>query len=95
MDFASQGNYGMGYGMMGGNRYLSPSNHRPYPCGAGQTGVQGYLAKLNDPDLELSEIMVFDNNAYARITEKSTGIGAMELLVDPASLTYSLNKVRI
>ena len=30
--------------------------------------------------------MIFDNNAYARITEKSTGIGAMELLVDPASL---------
>jgi hypothetical protein len=29
--------------------------------------------------------MIFDNNANARITEKSTGIGAMELLVDPAT----------
>jgi hypothetical protein len=31
--------------------------------------------------------MIFDNNAYARITEKSTGIGAMELLVDPSNLS--------
>jgi len=31
--------------------------------------------------------MIFDNGAYARITEKSTGIGAMELLVDPSNLS--------
>ena len=59
-----------------------PDHHR-----ASQTGVEGYLNRLNNPDLVLSEIMVFDKNAYARITKKSTGTGAMELLVDPASLT--------
>jgi hypothetical protein len=30
--------------------------------------------------------MIFDNQAYAEVKEKSTGIGAMELLVDPVTL---------
>lgn len=37
-------------------------------------------------DLEVSEIMIFDNHAYAEIVERETGIGAMEVLVDPISL---------
>jgi hypothetical protein len=37
-------------------------------------------------DLEVGEIMIFDNHAYAEIVERDTGIGAMEVLVDPASL---------
>jgi len=41
----------------------------------------------NNPDLEIGEIMMFDNQAYAEILEKSTGIGAMEVLVDPATRT--------
>ena len=80
------------YGRMG-----SPMDRRGYgvqnsasaaPLTADQvrTAVDGYLANLNNPDLQLAEIMIFDNNAYARITEKSTGIGAMELLVDPGTL---------
>ena len=85
--FRSQGNYGMGYGMMGGNQSSAPATTAPIPLEQAKQAFEGYLARLNDPDLELSEVMVFDNNAYARITEKSTGIGAMELLVDPASLT--------
>jgi hypothetical protein len=48
--------------------------------------VEAYLQDINNPDLEISEIMIFDNNAYAIVIEKSTGIGAMELLVDPATL---------
>ena len=47
--------------------------------------VETYLKDWGNPDLELEEIMIFDNNAYTRIAEKSTGIGAMELLVDPSS----------
>jgi hypothetical protein len=34
----------------------------------------------------LAEVMVFDRNAYAVVVEKSTGMGAMELLVDPSTL---------
>ena len=37
-------------------------------------------------DLEVGEIMIFDNHAYAEIVERDTGIGAMEVLVDPVSL---------
>ncbi len=45
-----------------------------------------YLVTLNNPDLKIAEVMVFDNNAYVRVVEQSTGIGAFELLVDPVTL---------
>jgi hypothetical protein len=85
--FRGRGNFGMGYGMMGGDRFSEPAAATPITVEQAKQAVEGYLNGLNTPDLELSEIMVFDNNAYARITEKSTGTGAMELLVDPASQT--------
>ena len=47
--------------------------------------VEAYLADLGNDDLEVAEIMVFDNNSYAIVVEESTGIGAFELLVDPAT----------
>jgi hypothetical protein len=47
--------------------------------------VADYLESLGDEDLELGEIMVFDNHAYAQIIEASTGLGAMEVLVDPVT----------
>jgi hypothetical protein len=43
------------------------------------------LAGLHNDDLALKEIMLFDNNAYALVVEKSTNIGAFELLVDPVN----------
>lgn len=76
-----------GNGMMGGYRSNVGSNVKPLSIDQAKLAVEGYLKGLNNSDLELKEIMIFDNNAYARITEKSTGIGAMELLVDPASLS--------
>ena len=86
-------NPGYGNNMMGGNSMMGNyrnrvnSNVKPLTVDQARQAVEGYLKGLNNPDLELKEIMIFDNNAYARITEKSTGIGAMELLVDPASLS--------
>jgi hypothetical protein len=87
--FSMMGNNGMtgNGGMMGGYRSGASSNVKPLTIDQTRQAVEIYLKGLNNPDLELKEIMIFDNNAYARITEKSTGIGAMELLVDPASLT--------
>ncbi len=38
---------------------------------------QGYTG------LEVKEIMAFERNTYAIVAEEDTGIGAMELLVDP------------
>ena len=76
-----------GYGMMGGYRFGADSNVKPLSVDQAKQAVEGYLKGLNNPDLEIKEIMIFDNNAYARITEKSTGTGAFELLVDPTSLS--------
>jgi hypothetical protein len=83
---------GNGYNMMGSNGMMggysngSAANTTPLTIDQAKQAVESYLKGLNSSDLEIKEIMIFDNNAYARITEKSTGIGAMELLVDPSSL---------
>jgi hypothetical protein len=76
------GNY---RGMMGGYFSGNATNAEPLTIDQARQAVEAYLQDLGNPDLELKEIMIFDNNAYARIVEKSTGIGAMELLVDPIS----------
>jgi hypothetical protein len=78
---------GNGYSMMGGYRSSNVANAKPLTVDQAKQAVEGYLKGLNNSDFELKEIMIFNNNAYARITEKSTGIGAMELLVDPVSLS--------
>jgi hypothetical protein len=77
---------GNGSNMMG-YRSGTSSNVKPLTVDQARQAVEGYLSGLNNPDLELKELMIFDNNAYARITEKSTGTGTMELLVDPVNLS--------
>jgi hypothetical protein len=76
-----------GYGgMMGG---WGPGG--PW-AGGGQPGVtmsmdqaieaaQGYVARFGNPDLELHEAMEFECNFYFIVRERSTDIGAFELLV--------------
>jgi hypothetical protein len=83
----SNGMMGNGYNMMGGYTNGGSANSTPLTIDQAKQAVESYLKGLNNSDLEIKEIMIFDNNAYARITEKSTGIGAMELLVDPSSLS--------
>ncbi|MHC1770396.1 MAG: hypothetical protein AB9907_01445 [Flexilinea sp.] len=75
------------YNMMGRYRSDSSTNIKPLTVDQVKQAVDNYLKGLNNSDLELKEVMIFDNNAYARITEKSTGIGAMEILVDPVNLS--------
>ena len=41
-----------------------------------------YLASLNKPDLDIGEIMEFEQNFYVVYYEKSTEIGAFEMLID-------------
>lgn len=82
---------GYGYGMMGGyGRWgMMWNNNSPFftaePLTIAQAteAVNAYLADLNDPNLKLGEVMIFDNHAYAQIVEQDTGISAMEVLVDP------------
>jgi len=44
--------------------------------------AERYLTSINDPDLAIGEIMEFEMNFYVIYYEKSTGIGAFEMLID-------------
>lgn len=72
-----------GRSMMGGFRSSSYSD--PLSVEDARDAVESYLVQFEDQDLVVEEIMIFDNNAYAIVIEESTGIGAFELLVDPAT----------
>jgi len=43
---------------------------------------QNYVTATGNKDLAVSEVMEFQNNFYAIVYEKSTGMGAFELLID-------------
>ena len=76
------GGYGYGGGMMGGNTY---SNAAPATIDQMMTASQTYIDNSGLPGLEVGEIMIFDNNAYAIVLEKDTGLGAFELLMNSGS----------
>jgi hypothetical protein len=76
---------GMPGGMMGGyGGGLSAAE--PLSLQEAQQAVDEYLERLGNADLKVDEVMIFDNHAYAEIVEESTGVGAMEVLVDPVTL---------
>ncbi len=50
-----------------------------------QEAVEGYLRSLGLPDLEVAEVMEFSNHFYAEVEEDSTGVHAMELLIDKST----------
>ena len=70
--------------MMKGYRYNN-TNLTPLTVDQAKASAEKYLAKLNDSDLQIAEIMIFDNNAYVFVKESSTDKGAFELLIDPVS----------
>jgi len=75
---------GQGGGMMRGFGATNPTAI-PLTVDQAYQAASDYLSGVNDPNLQIAEVMVFDNNAYVRVIEKSSGIGAFELLVDPVS----------
>lgn len=50
-----------------------------------QRSVQSYLDHNGNSDLKIDELMEFQDNFYALIKEKSTGVGAFELLVNKSN----------
>jgi len=74
-----------GYGMGMMNGYNNNVNATPLTVDQAKAAAEKYLANLNNSDLQIAEVMVFDNNAYVVVKEISTGTGAFELLVDPSS----------
>jgi hypothetical protein len=84
--WGNPGENGYGGGMMGGGMFSGNSpffTADPLTVEEATTAVESYLATLNNSNLALKEVMIFDNHAYAEVVEKDTGIGALELLVDP------------
>lgn len=85
------GFYGHGFGGMMGRGAMMWSGDNPFfateplSLAEASAAVEAYLAELNQDNLELGEVMIFDNHAYAQIVEQDSGIGAMEVLVDPAT----------
>lgn len=78
--------YGMmGPGMMGALERSRLPSVEPLSLSEAENAVDDYLNAAGRDDLSTGEIMIFDNHAYAQIVEESTGIGAMEVLVDPAT----------
>jgi hypothetical protein len=73
----------MNGGMMGS--YGNLNTAEPLTIDEVETAVTNYLATLNNDNLSLGEIMVFDNHAYAQIMDETSGIGAFEVLVDPVT----------
>lgn len=73
-------------GMMG--HVASPSllGIEPLSLADAQAAVEDYLAGLGNEVLALAEVMIFDNQAYAEVIERSTGVGAFEVLIDPITL---------
>jgi hypothetical protein len=86
------GNNGMGpNGMMGNGGNMMGgygNNNADLPTltiDQTKAAAEKYLANIDNSDLEIAEIMIFDNNGYVIVKEISTGVGAFELLVDPVS----------
>jgi len=44
--------------------------------------AERYVTSLGNPDLDVKEVMEFELNFYFIVYEKSTGIGAFEMLID-------------
>jgi hypothetical protein len=75
---------GMGMPSMHGN-WSGLTNVEPLSIEEAETAVINYLDALNNDNLTLGEIMIFDNHAYAQILDQGSGQGAFEVLVDPVT----------
>ncbi|MEM2050289.1 MAG: hypothetical protein QW491_14380 [Thermoproteota archaeon] len=53
-----------------------------YSIDAASLIAERYLVSLNDANLAIDEIMEFERNFYIIYYEKTTGIGAFEMLID-------------
>ena len=73
-----------GSGMMGGS-VNAGSSGQSLTLAQAQQAVEIYLSRLGRPDLAVDEVMEFQQNFYILVKERSTGVGAFELLVDKST----------
>jgi hypothetical protein len=91
-DMMNSGDYGtmmgdsygmmMGYGDMMGMP-IGTTSAEPLTIAAASEAVTRYIATLDEDNLTLGEVMIFDNHAYAQVLKD--GSGAFEVLVDHAT----------
>lgn len=81
------GGYG---GMMGGYANPQAGSVKPLTIDEVKQAVNAYLQRLGNNNLAIDEIIIFSNNAYALIKDKTTNSGAFEVLEDPVSKTVFL-----
>ena len=82
-----------GPGMMGGNwdatpcsqGYVTPDGQSALSLEDAQAAAERHVVRLGYDGLHVTEVMEFERNFYAIVTEEDTGIGAMELLIDNRS----------
>jgi hypothetical protein len=65
--------------------YLSNFTPTTYNIARAEEIADNYKGSLNSPDIAIGEIMEFEQNFYVVYYEKSTGIGAFEMLIDKES----------
>ena len=71
-----------GCGMMGLWSGTYPEGTKTLTLDEAKAAVERSLKAWNNADLAMGEVMEFSNHYYAVVQEKSTGIGAFEVLAD-------------
>ena len=81
--------YGPGYGRggcMGGRWGWGPNSYQTTTTTIAINQAVGiaetYVASLNNADLKVTEVEEYQNNFYVAVSDKSTGNGAFELLIN-------------
>ncbi|MDX1615666.1 MAG: hypothetical protein R3300_15240 [Candidatus Promineifilaceae bacterium] len=81
-------------GMMGTDEMMGPAmmggwgglvEVEPLSIQDAEHAVSEFVAELDEDELAIGEIMIFENHAYAQVMDTSSGQGAFEVLVDPVS----------
>jgi hypothetical protein len=78
------GQYGMG-GCRGRTGYAgitAPTTGTPITIDTAVGIAQNYVASLSNKDLAIDEVEEYTQNFYVLVKEKSTGLGAFEMLID-------------
>ena len=62
--------------------YTTTTTATPLNISTAVTIAQNYLTQLNNPNLAVSQVEEYTQNFYVQVTEKNTGVGAFQLLID-------------
>jgi hypothetical protein len=79
------GGFRGGPGMMGRSGAWAYTSGEPLSIEEAREAVETYLRRFGYSELQVGEVMIFDNHAYAEVVEADTGEGAFEVLIDHAT----------